>query len=53
MFNEGTFKRHRNINIVVLLVLLAFIARLTWFQLVAASGFRDEAKKAIDRKSVV
>ncbi len=48
MFNEGTFKRHRNINIVVLLVLLAFIARLTWFQLVAASGFRDEAKKAIE-----
>ncbi len=48
MFNEGTFKRHRNLNIVVLLVLLAFIARLTWFQIYAAPGFRDEAKQAIE-----
>ncbi|MEI8232056.1 MAG: hypothetical protein WCG32_05800, partial [Actinomycetes bacterium] len=48
MFNEGTFKRHRNLNIVVILVLLAFMARLIWFQVYAAPGFREEAKKAID-----
>ena len=47
MFNEGTFKRHRNLNIFVLLVLLAFAARLTWFQVIAADTFRAEAKSAI------
>jgi cell division protein FtsI (penicillin-binding protein 3) len=47
VFNEGTFKRHRNLNIFVLLVLLAFAARLTWFQVIAADTFRAEAKSAI------
>jgi len=48
VFNEGTFKRHRNLNIIVLLVILAFIARLFYFQVFTAEKYRAEARDAIE-----
>ena len=48
MFNEGTFKRHRNLGIVVLLILITFIARLLWFQVIDRESFKAEARAAIE-----
>ena len=48
MFNESTFKRHTALNIFVLVVLLGFVGRLLYFQVIAAPGFRDEAKASIE-----
>jgi len=49
VFNEGTFKRHRNLGIVVLLILITFIARLLWFQVIDRESFKAEARAAIER----